>query len=93
MEIALARIELIARQLCRNAGYDADQEWIMVERNYKPMVLGEMNVFSVGIASRSPAWHAFTGAARDVLQLIDEYDAPAGAFKGASAPSAAPLEM
>jgi hypothetical protein len=75
MDIDLARLEAIARQMCRNAGHDPDAEWVLAPRAWQPVYIGDLQAYSVGIASRGPAWHGFTGIARDVLQATAQVDA------------------
>lgn len=75
VDLDLARIEAVARQMCRNAGHEPDGQWMLAPRIWQPAIIGDMQAFSVGVASRGPAWHAFTGIARDVLQAIAEIDA------------------
>lgn len=74
-EIDPARIEALARQLCRNAGNDPDWEYLLVQQNWQPFKVGDMLAYyPKGAAMPGPLWHAFTGAARDALQALADID-------------------
>jgi hypothetical protein len=74
-ETALARIEALARQLCRNAGHNPDCKYVLVQKNWQPMKAGDMLAYPECAAFPGPLWHAFTAAARDALQALAEIDA------------------